>query len=158
MTLGCFETRTQAVKNPFFFWRGIARTLEVRWRGRSTKLRTAASAPQHPADEQGEAAAKGVDTLAVREITADDIRFHFAAAQPRTLAQQSSAEKPRKGDANSTIQRNPPRMSRAERRRQDFLQQSVMQPEIRMPDLDSAEYKAFIESIFSLRTFEGKMS
>ena len=86
-----------------------------------------------------EAAAKGVDTLAVREITADDIRFHFAAAQPRTLAQQSSAEKPRKGDANSTIQRNPPRMSRAERRRQDFLQQSVMQPEIRMPNLDSAE-------------------
>ena len=57
MTLYCFETRKQAVRSPFFFWRGIARTLEIRWIERSKKLRTVDSAPQHPADQQDEAAA-----------------------------------------------------------------------------------------------------
>ena len=65
-----FESRTQAVKSPFFLWRGIARTLESRWRERSKKLRAVASVPHHPADEQDEAATKEVDTLALRDITA----------------------------------------------------------------------------------------
>ena len=60
--------------------------------------------PQHPADEQDDAAAKEVDTLALRDITADYIRFHFIAAQPRTRAQHSDAEKPRKRDVRSANQ------------------------------------------------------
>ena len=104
MTLDYFETRTLAVKSPCFLWRGITRTLESRWRERSKKFRAVASVPQHPADEQDEAGAKEDDTLALREITADDIRFHFTAAQTGTRVQHSDAEKPRKGDARSANQ------------------------------------------------------
>ena len=60
--------------------------------------------PQHPADEQDDAAAKEVDTLALRDITTYDTRFHFTAAQPGNRAQHSDPEKPRKRDARSANQ------------------------------------------------------
>ena len=48
----------------FFFWRRIARAVEGRWRERSKKLRAIATEPQHPADEQDDAVAGEVDTIA----------------------------------------------------------------------------------------------
>ena len=50
--------------DPFFFWRRIARAVEGRWRERPKKLRATATEPQHPADEQDDAVAGGVDTIA----------------------------------------------------------------------------------------------
>ena len=85
--------------SPFFFWRRIARAVEGRWRERSKKLRATATEPQHPADEQDDAVAGEVDTIAERQPAAHDIRSALSIAPPGSRAQQTSVKEPRNDGA-----------------------------------------------------------
>ena len=60
----CAVAAAARSSSSFFFWRRIARAVEGRWRERSKKLRAIATEPQHPADEQDDAVAGEVDTIA----------------------------------------------------------------------------------------------
>ena len=73
--------------------------MEGRWRERSKKLRATATEPQHPADEQDDAVAGEVDTIAERQPAAQEpLSFHFIAP-PGSRAQQASVKEPRNGGA-----------------------------------------------------------
>ena len=59
------------------------------------KLRAITNEPQHPADEQDEAIAGDVDSIAARQTAANDIRSFLSNAPPGNRAEQPSAKKPK---------------------------------------------------------------